>query len=498
MKMIMRYFAIIVLFIACGHNPKSEIKKISDPSPFSIEIKRERSYFQAEKVNSRLQADGYKSYIMSVEDSIAGGQWYAVMIGAETDSATADSIKSLLEEKLNIDSLAILDYTDSGKIILDPDSVGIPERKQITAQKPKVPENIFQVIQKFPNSNMFYIKSIEIVNCDYDGELSNISNNLYHIDLPRGIYIKHMIKYADAWAETIYNDNIYGDPVTIDVIKLSDDHDLTQKVIKSSMLPVDNDEYQFKIAEHFADLILGTDEYAVEVKEEISEQAYNTLKGYKVVLETKSGILRTYLVLVDQESQFLFFCQSIKKSLEDLQAVVRLIGKGIGMNEFDEFYNAFYLIPSEFPENDTFLTFSMYKLDWSYAKSKGYTSWSKKMVGHWHAQTNFVHTTQGLWSFSIFDMLTAPKVDNIYYTLYSNERDTDDYIEIWGKTGFRIDSWYSGLEEINFAHDRFISCVNRNGELDIDDMINRAHLIQFYKGGYANFMASVDDSTQNL
>ncbi len=487
-----------LMLVSCGQKDQPVVEKISQLSPYTIEVKRERSYFQAEKINARLQDKGLQSYIMSVEDSTGGGQWYTVVVGALADSVIADSIKNDLQHEFRLDSLTVLNYLDSSKVFIDPDSLVIPERKQISAQKPALPDEIFDVIEKFPNSNMFFVQDIKVVNCKQNKRKASVTDNLYGLDLPRGITVSHILEYADAWAETIYKDNIYGDQVTIDILKLKKDHNLAQRVIQSSMLPSTGDDYQLKIAEHFADLILETDDYTREEKEDMDEEAYNVLKGYKVVIETNSGDERTYLVLVDQSGEFVFFCQSTEKSLDDLRAVVRLIGKGIGMNEFDEFYNAFYLIPSNFPPDDTFLTFSMSKLDWSYAKAKGYAEWSKKMVGHWSARSCFVNSRKGEWSFSIFDLLTEPKVENIYYTLYSSLKDAEDQVEVWGSTGYRVDRWFVGLTEVNFAFDRFVSCVNNDDDLGLTDLIDRAHLIQFYEGGYSNMVAAVEDSTQTL
>ena len=55
-----------------------------------------------------------------------------------------------------------------------------------------------------------------------------------------------------------------------------------------------------------------------------------------------------------------------------------------GLNDYDEFYNSFYVLPDQPIDEDIFLGYSIDKLDWSYAKEEGYANWSKAMVGHWN------------------------------------------------------------------------------------------------------------------
>ena len=111
----------------------------------------------------------------------------------------------------------------------------------------------------------------------------------------------------------IYEDNLFEDQVTIDIIQLKKDHgiEVSDHNQMASVFPVKSNSQQHDIANYFAELILATDDYSFEDKVEISISSYQNFSGYKVTLKPSKSkdIYRTYFVLVSKDLQHLVFSQ---------------------------------------------------------------------------------------------------------------------------------------------------------------------------------------------
>jgi len=309
------------------------------------------------------------------------------------------------------------------------------------------------------------------------------------MDLPRGISKKLILKKMSAFSEVIYKDNLYGDQVTLDIGKLRN----VVPVVESFSLINTANAASFEIAEEYADLILETGDYRFEEKKEITVKSFTELYGYKVTIEPKKNYFRTYLVLVDASNQYVIFSQSTDKSEEELIRILEDIGNGNGLLDYSEFYNAFYTMPDGVVGNDLFIGFAIDKLDWSYARDRNYVKWSKEMVGHWCAEGHFYNNKKGLWTYTIFDLLTSGNQDYIYGSLYSKARSANKYkLDVYGTSGFVIFdekfNWetyqtYKKASEISFGIDRYVSAINNteNSWFTKAELLERAESLQFEK-----------------
>jgi hypothetical protein len=328
-----------------------------------------------------------------------------------------------------------------------------------------------------------------------------------NLDLPRGISPNLLLDLTVCFAEAVYRDNIYGDRVTIDVAKLKPDHGLAAKIAKAAFLAVpDNKENQLAIAGYFADLVLNTGEYLTEEKIEFSVPASNNLAGYRTVIQPKAGYFRTYLILVDEACEYVIFCQSTDKSEKDLNEILALVGKSAGMIEYDEFYNTFYTLPNQLDTNDVFIGFYIDKLDWSYARQKGYAQWAKEYVGHWAAHGLFYNRKKGPWTYGIFDLLTEEKVVYTQQLYAKKTSEGKNPVKVYGTDGFFVarqlvdsETWevYWHPIEVNFPLGRYVCMVDNvgNTRLSKKELIVRAESFQFQKGGYQELASAAMDST---
>ena len=476
-------FLFILLLISCASEKK--IEPFSAEKPYTIEIKKERSYFQAQKISNRLNKMDLPAYVVNTVDS-TDGEWYRIMSGAMDNTDSIAAYKNRLESEFNFNNINVVEYTAyDSLIVMKPDvkektvSEVNTERKRIDANTPDIPKDILDIVAKYPDNNVFYLDKISILNLDEPKTLNQLDG--VRLDMPRGVSVSKMAKYCTSLAETQYQDNLFDDRVTMSILKLKDDVDFEGDD------PTDKKYY--RVTNKFAEDILATDNYPYEDASKIHVAAWKPLYGYKVELKTKKGVDRTYYVLTDENCEYLVFSQSIEKTAKEMEEILSEIGKSEGLNNYDEFYNNFYVLPDEPEDEDIFLIYTIDKLTWRYAQSKGYQTWAKKMVGHWHVNAYFYNKSKGFWTLGLFDLLTKSNQKYIYGTLYSKDTGTGKTAQnVYGVDGFYVHSYYYYYYEsweLNFGIDRYVYTINSdNSRMKKDDMLKRAEKMQFKKGGY--------------
>ena len=150
---------------------------------------------------------------------------------------------------------------------------------------------------------------------------------------------------------------------------------------------------KIKLLEHsrsyFAELILETGKYSFEDKVKIDVSSYQKFVGYKVTIKPskRKDEYRTYFVLVSKDMKHLVFSQSTQKTDEEIIDIIKSLGKGEGLNSYDEFYNSFYTLPSDIKHE--FVCFTTEKLSRRYARERNNAKWAKKMVGHMNSRAHF-------------------------------------------------------------------------------------------------------------
>jgi len=471
------FFPLLLLLFACD----SEEKKISEDRPYAIELARERSLYQAEKLQDRLKDMGVSTYVVkkdSANDSV--NDWYFILTGAEKNLEDVQDLRKQLNEKYNLKEKKIVLHEDFKNAEFDLKKIEKTELKRVLSKKPDVPEPIFEIASKFPESNALFVSKGFIINSPADTVGYKGYTYVYNfsMDLPRGISKDLMLKRTVSFAEVVYKDNIYGDRVTIDIGKLRNK---------------DSEKTVLEMAETYADLILKTGNYNTEEKEEVELLAWEKLIGYRVTIEPKKNYFRTYLILVNMNRDYLIFSQSTEKSLKELEKILTTLGKGQGLTTYDEFYNTFYTLPKDITEDDVFIGFIVDKLGWDYTQSKSYTKWSKLCVGHWSAKSYFYNSKKGIWSYGIFDLLTKEKSDlmqELYVKETANKSNNIVKQNVYGVEGFAVykDKFnrntyksYKKIEEINWNVNRYATMIDNteNSWLNKDELLERAESLQF-------------------
>ena len=484
-------FFLLILVLSCTDELERDVDTVDADQPYTVQVTKERSFYQAQKAQERLLKMDVDAYLVATQDSIERA-WYNVMSGAFADSLSSANYIESLDSLYNLKDCSIVDtrnLTDDYSIIEPKDvkKYKVEENKRIEANTPSVPASVLDVAGKFPDNNTFYLKRINILNLDEAKSLSEVPDYL-NMDMPRGITLWKLSKFCNVISEVQYQDNLFDDNVTLSVMKVNDDYELDTDLLFEQYAvekPAKNAE-TYALTLEFSQDILNTGNYDNEHIKEIEVGAFRKLIGYKVGLTTRKGVYRSYFVLADEKGEYLIFAQSVEKTESEMKEILAEVGKSDGLNDYDEFYNSFYVLPDHPIDEDIFLGYSIDKLGWSYAKEKGYTNWSKAMVGHWNVNGYFWNTKKGFWTLGLFDLLTPSSQGHIYGTLYSGHKSRGKKAtDVYGVQGYFVAqrSYWSSSLELNFGIGRHVFAIDSE-KLDDEDMLIRAERMQFKRGGY--------------
>ena len=482
MKKCIAYAALVLVLVAC--NKETKVECFNEEKPFSVEITKERSYYQADRIVKRLAKMGMEAYVL--EETTEDGQWYRVTSGAFADSTQVEQFVAQIDSLFNLHPTAVLNYTDLDSTARTPITKEVvKEQHHIDANPPHVPQEIVKVAQMYPDNVMFNIKKIGMLPLSQNGiKCADMST----LDMPRGVKLSYLKdKECVALSSVIYEDNLYGDRVTLQVVKCKP----TLRVQAASIVPIptEQNEYALALCSDICDMILNTGKYAKEQKDGFEANAYTKLTGYNVSFEDK-GQLRTYYVFTDEAGEYIYMAQTTKENEQEILDFIAEIGKGEGLVEYDEFYNTFYTMADEPVDDDEFLGYYVDRLTWSYAKQRNYANWAKRMVGHMFVKCFFYNVVKGIWSIDLFDLLTQTAENQIYNNLYRNSIDEDAKRTIYGEVGaaiYRYNWWTERYEltEVNLGFDRYVVAASGTSYFSERDLINRIEALQFHRGGYS-------------
>ena len=472
-------FFLSLLLWSCGE----EVKQFSENEPYGIELARVRSYYHAQNIENRLKEMGIPTYMISLRDEIdESNEWYILMTGAAKDTVAISQLKVELDIKHKLGETKVLNYSQVDEFLTKIESKEIKEVEKIAAEKPDIPDNVYDLMEKFPKNNLFNVENVSLHNFPAKPIARKHLSSFYDakLDLPRGVKKSIVAKNASSYAEVIFKDNLYGDQVTIDVLKLKSGHDLGQQPrarliqYKTEELP----EIADNIAWYFACLILNTGRYRTEEYEKISVSSFIELYGYKVLIEPRKDYFRTYMILVDASGEFVIFSQSTDKTDVEILAYLEDFGKSRGMLEYSEFHNTFFTIPKCLDDDDIFLGFTSSVLDQSYARSKNYANWAKAMVGHTESSAHFYNTElKKGWVCAAFDLLTPDKKDYIYGDMYTNTKAPGKYpIKVQDRDGFFVEVYWSN--EVNFSTNARHVMAIAGFQMSKESLLERAEKFQ--------------------
>ena len=428
-----------VLLMSGCDGPGQSAGVVTKERPYGVHVARERSVYQAQKIQARLRAMGVAAYLVASVDSL-DRCWYNVMSGAFRDSISCAAHALLLDSTFRLPHLRAVDVRTLA------DSIAVLhsgmsgwgsdcESRRIGANVPKVFSDLSDLAQKFPADNIFYLGRISIANFAVPEGVSSASKLC--MDLPRGISLGDVAEVARSMVEVQYQDNLYDDRVTLSVAKLrraamGDGWEAFEECgVARPMRYVRS----YAIALNFSRRILNAGDYANGRIEAVEYSAYRRLLGYRVGLTEGNGEERAYSIVVDSECGYLFMAQSEQKGDGAMRELFASVGRG-GVG--------------------------------------GY----------------FLSRSKGFWEVGIFDLLTPTTQGNIYDTLYAKTVSNPVSRQyVYGVQGHFVK--LSGvMRELNFGFDRYVCAIVAEG-LALEDYIDRAERMQFARRGYKSLLGGV-------
>lgn len=470
-----------------------EVDVFSASNPLTLEIRRERSYYQADRIAKRLLRMGVDAYVVQSQSGTSSDKWYIVVSGAFASPDSLEAYRTHLDTAyhLPLAKAQTLNFAKLDSIASKPlkEVAASSEVKRIEANQPDVPQPIRDVIIHMPKSDNFQLQNVALVMLNTKG-IEKAQGRA--IDLPRGITLgKLRNRGCKALASVRLRDNLFDDILTVQSIRCPE----VPKVATSTMMPLPEASTACNamrdVCSEFADYILASGKYADPLKETYVVQSfYSQLSGYHVTFSDK-GTPRSYFILTDQAGEYIYFGQSSRTDDADMTELLASIRTTDGgLEAYDEFHNIFDTVADKQEAGDAFLGYYTEKLDWSYARSKDNAKWARKMVGHWCANTYFYNEAKGIWNYAIFDLTSKSKGNYIYSHLYRDGFDASCLRTIYGTQGVavRSNAWLGDftLTEVNFGIGRYVAALSPEGEADYTerDLVLRAENLQFTPGGY--------------
>lgn len=481
--------------------------QVTEKKPYGVHVTEFRNYYHAAEAAKRLRKEfNVGSRVVLVEDK--DEQWYYVIAGAEKDLEKVREFQRSFEESAGFKKTEIFSYDNPDRVEFNEDSLRKSGEQFIERNYPAVSENIREAVAMTPVLENYTIHRMSVMEFSDKKEDRKRYSGMYDIttDLPRGISRTKLSEVAVTLSESVLNDNLFGDRVTLNMVKLKLNHGIEGS----------------DVAGYFADLIVDTDKYRFEEKKPLKIKSFTKLSGYEVVIEPKKDYFRTYYVLFDKSEQWGIFVQSTDKTREEMIEIVKDFGKGNGMMDYSSFKNTFMTLPDSnmLDATDLFVGFSLSKIGWDYTKSRGYSAWSKGYVGHWSAKGYYHNENKGSWTLGIYDLLTEEKNSRVNELYTKHVGSSTKRVPVQGEEGFYVTrtlwsdknyEYYDKAHEVNASIGRYVCMVDNteNSWLSKDELADRMNWMQVTSaGGYVapgteiktgtirGFLKEVDDKKQ--
>lgn len=205
--------------------------------------------------------------------------------------------------------------------------------------------------------------------------------------------------------------------------------------------------------------------------------------------QLKDGLLNS--LIFKSYEDYIFFGVNEKRDLAVLMST-----EDFSESQFEAFLNNFendsslliypqirrtlLVLPKKTEIERKFLSFTLEKVDDSYAASRGYTDWAIPIVGHWNSKANFYQEGEFV-SVSFFDL------DYDYNAKRVHQMFMDDHItteKSHASTVKNADSWFveiwDATREVSFSTKSYIIAVD-SYDLDEEELVALSDELQIWE-----------------
>ena len=433
---------------------KNEIP-VSEEKPYSVLVHSYKEEQAAENGKKRLKENEIDSFILKTFDDKSYFS-FDLHSGAFDSPEEAEPLQEKLEE-LGIEDTKIADYEEEKEKVQKYDEIIKTQPVSYDFGNNEIPDiysvPVANIIRQFPINKNFALENLMIF--DFDN-LRSVEEKLPSLDEVSDIIESSEKLHAVSIAS--YKDDLFNKDVKIFIFS-SDENALPdildlKKDFQEDALPEDED---FKIQD--------------------------------MQFQLKDGILNSLILKSDED--YIFFGVNEKRDLAVLMST-----EDFSEIQFEEFLNNFesdsslliypqirrtlLVLPKKTEIERKFLSFSLEKVDDSYAESRGYANWSIPIVGHWNAEAEFYQEDEFV-SVGFFDLdydYNAKQVHQMFMDAHITTEKSH------ASTVKNADSWFVETlydnKEVSFSTKSYIIAVD-SYDLDEEELVQLSDELQIWE-----------------
>lgn len=499
--------SIILMFSLCSFasNKDKEATTFSKKKPYTVEIAQCSTLRQAYIITERLTNNDIQSYILKQE--IKGKEVYSVVSGAFENIWKVNIFKNQLYKTIGTRGGKTLSYAtlpSESRVPIKKDSDASTNRND--TNHPKINTLMQELINQYPSSNMFDLKGVfwvtlnkqttQLGGRNYYGEYHYYTPNIQDFDL------KDYMEFGfSTFGSVTYIDNLCGDETTVQSAKLTNPNPEIYNRFQTGIKSQDFSLFkEYQLGENTSsDLIITLSSFiadSVIIKKGNSQHLYNKkeaveidngrLIGYKVSSKQTGKEHQTIYLLCDRFTNYLHTITTNKEKESELLSFLSQIGKGNGLDNYDEFRNLFYRLPDRLSDDEELVAHISNKEIISINKNatdieNEESSELRKMTkDDWRSFSIYNHKGEVGYIILLLDLQTVEKGET-FYQLFSKKHETHaiERVEVHGEKGC-LDT---DKLIIDFLHGQYyVSAFANKTLLSKDDFIERIERLQLQKG----------------
>lgn len=419
----------------------------SNEKPYSVLVGKYKEESVAENNKDRLKKDGFDAYVVKTYDDREYFSFDVNVSAFETEEEAEKLLVELQEKGIHTDG--IVNYKDVEESIAKYNALVKTKDVGKFLGKAEIPTvfslDVQDTIREFPINKDFQIESIHIFDLEnirkcgkYEGDTQDIDRVLINGDATSVASIAH------------YKDNLFNKNITI----------LLQKGDKGA--------------------------YRVERKEGDSSLTLRTAKGeMKCILREEDDSL--HLLGANEDGDTFVKMMSESFSKEEFDVFLNNVSNDSSLLVYPEIRKSLLVLPKENEDcKRDFLSFSLEKVDASYARDKGYAKWAMPIVGHWQSRGLFNVNDENV-SVSFFDMdydYNASSVHGMFMDAHRESIINEENKPIALK---RLEGWFvvgrsSQGGEVSFSVKSYIVAVDAyNSGFDTRELVRLGDDLQIWE-----------------
>ncbi|GEM_PF-6693709 len=456
MKLLKRFLvygipAIIVIGGLIAAGGMLSVRKADAKKPWSVLVKSYRQKEDAELAADRLKKMKFGAYYVS-KMGRDNDIWFDVQAGACRSKKEAENIKNRLA-LAGLGETQVINYSN---YINDSAAYNNakPDDKKAFQGKYEIPEistNIVLTMKRFPVDRNYKIVDLRLADAPF-----LIRNNMVNIGfkpddnfIPDDIRLHNLIKSSASLSQALYEDKLTGNQIDVLILSLTNSN--------ADALPPAGPY-------HYGNLELKDMNYRTDT---------GALRGNIYRMRVHGNNIYTFLGKIEKTPYFVLY-KTYDLTLKEMTAFISNNNGDKGLLLYPEVIKNLSVFPKKSNTGSARLAaFSMFRIQWNYAKDRNFSWWSKNMIGYWNMNGYYMYCSKPI-VINIFNLdytKTASAIHNNFIyekrkTLNNNflaalmkeNRVFNKQVDVNHNSGWFLDR--TGLNELSFSRGPYIVAID--------------------------------------